>query len=1100
MKTNRQAGEVETHPSSLVPLPSSLVTRYSPLAPRYSPRGTILILVMAVLGLLLILGTAFITVTMTDKATTANVIRSSQADYAAKSAVNAAVEAIRRDLFDLTGQYLLTGNRVPSSGNVSVTTMVGEYMDYPDPDVDEWLSPITRNSSNLLSNVACIGTPVDSYFKDPAKRRNAPFSEGFIGSDGKRHEIRDTDRDGWPDGIWCQLPIASQAGEQWETCYKIIDLSGLVNLNTAIRPIPRVTTAGINGEAEPITESSLKTALARFQTGAETNGFLYDAFVDDSEFRSWNCKPGTYYNIGFYPLSPPTSDQQMWHLLGVALNPKNPPFFTWSGNSTRMNAFGLNDELEFRYCGGVVSRVVNLGGGGGWNDVYQSGRENVYSLLEAGNVASGWDPDTSSLRKHIKQYFTALSAQANYMVGDPRSINGASVRDGTLRGTNTKSDASANPPPKSLCSIWYEDPNNASSVSAKAIRSRARQYRVSIEALVNKAVSATASASGVESKDTPRGKYMTELADTFRYALDGYVNSTNAAAFIGDPISGVDPMDQLAAHMTANFVSLVGGDNIPVVFTYRKGESGEITVVGMVQFPVIQSVSNNGSSITLFNPWDTNISPSTMRIIQSIGDTQRTLDNDSIPLYGTDGKTLSPVVNLDDDTKSRKVYLVHKDRTNVILDAWNRDGNKTTRSGTTPTGVFGGPKGCASIFPRDPGVSPMPTTCQIRLSKPHVNITKQNTGLYNATNPPYSSSFCSSNSIYLYPQSRWMTAANIAMLPTFGSVIPSSNGNLDYASIKIWADRAAQCQNAYDANPSLVGPCLSTNATSYGEPGKINFLKTGNLTGNMSTNMAGGFDNLTPGQRFFSYVTKIDPLTDGYGTDVKAGSITDPLGHLDVTLYGQVNINTAPSYVLKYLPWTCRPPVTGDPSDSDYDRLITNLNRTTLASQIQTYRDNVNNRGGSSTDPRPGFLSVAELVGLTNVQVAAASANTRDPDYRTGDWWGAATATLPNVAPVANSPSNSDTVPIITGIGNDKMLGWDKVRGDLEERDLLFRNVCSMVTTRSDVFCVYVMVRSRNVSTNQISSQRWMYAIVDRTQVRNPSDIPVVYGPFENVK
>lgn len=609
------------------------------------PRGAILILVVAVLGLLLVLGTAFITVTRQDLATTSHLVKSTQADLAAKTAINAAAEVIRRDLFDPTGRHLLTGGVQAGAGGLdptgkAVDALVGEYMDYPDPSVDEWLSPIdpegldpyqpANNFSNswVLRNVARIGQPLPPPpggrdFRNPANCRDVPY---YPAPD---RQLADVDGDGLPDGIWCILPNGSVGGEQWEAAYKIIDLSGLVNLNTAIRPLRSAT------ETAALQDLSAEE-LGRYHTGAQPNGYLYEPFLRSFFEKPSEANPGEYWNLGFYQTVslanpwPPTKNLQLWHMLGVAINPRSPARWPAGGNRTEaMNSFGLSDELEFRFCGGISGRTMSSGG----STPSQSGRTDVCTLLEA---VPHLDPGVQ-----VRRYFTALSAVANYMAGPPlysgsedQSVgngnpSGASVHQGLLRGETSSSNATMG---KSLSVIKLHNSSGNSTSDSDVVN--ARQYRASVESLVYRICNLTRQQfdaqdanpdlnpepmpgfkvfdhgeirptpgfrptdqmewsnrklEGVSAPRLQRWWYLKELADVFLVALDGYLGANDADSnpFTGDyaPDSFMradgsgsqgakleeklrDQHALMAAHLAANSVDYCDADNVPTLFTY----------------------------------------------------------------------------------------------------------------------------------------------------------------------------------------------------------------------------------------------------------------------------------------------------------------------------------------------------------------------------------------------------------------------------------------------------------------------------------------------------------------------------------------------------
>ena len=154
--------------------------------------------------------------------------------------------------------------------------------------------------------------------------------------------------------------------------------------------------------------------------------------------------------------------------------------------------------------------------------------------------------------------------------------------------------------------------------------------------------------------------------------------------------------------------------------------------------------------------------------------------------------------------------------------------------------------------------------------------------------------------------------------------------------------------------------------------------------------------------------------------------------HPDVIdrIYGRININTAPYFVLAQLPWMQYdfPMTSPDPAPDPA--------RFARARDVVAYRD----------DPAVrGFRSVAEVLRAPRMQDLAVP-----PD---GDLIGP-----PDLSP-------------------------DDVLDDFEERDILFHRISDLATVRSDVFCAYILVR-----IGQDGPQKRVMVILDRSGVNSPAD------------
>jgi hypothetical protein len=184
----------------------------------------------------------------------------------------------------------------------------------------------------------------------------------------------------------------------------------------------------------------------------------------------------------------------------------------------------------------------------------------------------------------------------------------------------------------------------------------------------------------------------------------------------------------------------------------------------------------------------------------------------------------------------------------------------------------------------------------------------------------------------------------------------------------------------------------------------------------------------------FNYLTVIDP-----SEHVDAMAYRDANGVVDADavaaetrIQGRININTAPAFVLAQLPWLQYS------VDGPVDR----------ASRIVAFRDEP---PAGSNEPRGAYESIADLMQLHDMWGLAYDGENnlfQDPN------WG------PDLTP-------------------------DDVSEDYEERDLLFTRISNLVTTRSDVFTAYILVR---VGTD--GPQQRVVAILDRSGVWSADERP----------
>jgi hypothetical protein len=221
-------------------------------------------------------------------------------------------------------------------------------------------------------------------------------------------------------------------------------------------------------------------------------------------------------------------------------------------------------------------------------------------------------------------------------------------------------------------------------------------------------------------------------------------------------------------------------------------------------------------------------------------------------------------------------------------------------------------------------------------------------------------------------------------------------------------------------------------------------------------------------QQLFKYLTVFDPNADGIDND---GDGTADNGELKVP--GRININTAPWFVLAQLPWVSQR--TGGYNDAN------------LARAIVAYRDKLDLRpagpdysGANGRETRTGITGLREAPGFNSIGELAAVINNSNKDNYSMNYYTLGTE-------IGDLPGFPDlTTPDHPPIGAP--LPDDGAADDFEERDVIFARISNLVTVRSDVFTVYILVR---IGTD--GPQKRVMAILDRSNVRkNPDYDPAV--------
>jgi len=205
------------------------------------------------------------------------------------------------------------------------------------------------------------------------------------------------------------------------------------------------------------------------------------------------------------------------------------------------------------------------------------------------------------------------------------------------------------------------------------------------------------------------------------------------------------------------------------------------------------------------------------------------------------------------------------------------------------------------------------------------------------------------------------------------------------------------------------------------------------------------------------FLTCFDPSSDG--VDNNGDGLFDEPTELAVA--GRININTAPWFVIKHLPWVGLTTV-GTDTDNLARAIVAWRDRLNLSTPAQpTLPDYLTQSrseatGLSNISEGLGFRSIGELLQVINTTGAI------DFDIR---------KYLDDI-----NNGLSPVSPDYTG---------DITDDDFEERDIIFQRISNLVTVRSDVFTAYILVR-----IGHDGPQKRMIAIFDRSNVFSPADKP----------
>lgn len=203
----------------------------------------------------------------------------------------------------------------------------------------------------------------------------------------------------------------------------------------------------------------------------------------------------------------------------------------------------------------------------------------------------------------------------------------------------------------------------------------------------------------------------------------------------------------------------------------------------------------------------------------------------------------------------------------------------------------------------------------------------------------------------------------------------------------------------------------------------------------------------------FKYLTYFNPFSDG--VDNNDNVIVDEAEEL--AMAGRININTAPWFVIKQIPWVAQTTAGAETND--------------LARAIAAWRDRLD----LSPDGGPDYTNRQAATGIPANKI------NEEPGFRN----------IGELLQVINTsgplPDDFDIRKYLDGaaLGGAPDFSTDSVTDDFEERDIIFQRLSNLATVRSDVFTAYILVR-----IGQDGPQKRMIAIFDRSGVFSRADRP----------
>lgn len=266
-----------------------------------------------------------------------------------------------------------------------ITNLNGLFLDYD-------------NSTGQFNEAGTTGIPTEY----PVNFDDALRSDTGLTLDST--QLVDADGDGIVDSRWTWAPIKQINGVTYVMAARIIDLSSLVNANTALS-LGRDT--GSVYEMDPATHAPLWNAPSELDLGRwryNIEGSPQDSeIVDSLKYRTGNT---TLIDS----LVPGTTRDNFWGNTGR--------FYPWMGATpTTGNLYPTTDELELRWRNGFNSdRVADIENPtDGWPAFLRSGPAETPPVLSKPHDATQWLTIQSHFEEEPRNQLTTMSGAATFV-------------------------------------------------------------------------------------------------------------------------------------------------------------------------------------------------------------------------------------------------------------------------------------------------------------------------------------------------------------------------------------------------------------------------------------------------------------------------------------------------------------------------------------------------------------------------------------------------------------------------------------------------------------------------------------------------------------
>jgi len=189
-------------------------------------RGSVLLMVIGLLTILAMLGSTFLFVARSDRKSSEALTYRYQATPLASGTLTRVKELLKQDLWiDANGPY----------GNTSATAADAwrQFIDYPATGTDDWLANIDPYDAGggvwTWRHVTNLFNPEAAFLNPPSLQTSNP-----------NNLLVDSDGDGIPDAYYgagsggnFEANVMNDRGEKYYVSARVIDLGGLININTA---------------------------------------------------------------------------------------------------------------------------------------------------------------------------------------------------------------------------------------------------------------------------------------------------------------------------------------------------------------------------------------------------------------------------------------------------------------------------------------------------------------------------------------------------------------------------------------------------------------------------------------------------------------------------------------------------------------------------------------------------------------------------------------------------------------------------------------------------------------------------------------------------